>query len=166
MPKMWAYMCSVVLDSFATWWTVAWQTSLSMEFSRQEYWSGLPCPPPTDLSDPGIKPVSPALAGGFFTIVLPGKQCPRYILQKVQKCKNNIQYKLSLSHSQSHKILPVDCFMPCHCFRLFTAVYFLMFFVYHLSLVLFLSLLFLSSFFVWILCWFSLLVPWWVFIVE
>ena len=41
-----------------------------MGFSRQEYWSGLPCPPPGDLTDPGIGPkslVSPALAGGFFT---------------------------------------------------------------------------------------------------
>ena len=41
-----------------------------MGFSRQEYWSGLPCPPPGDLPDPGIKPASlmfPALAGGFFT---------------------------------------------------------------------------------------------------
>ena len=41
-----------------------------MRFSRQDYWSGLPCPPPGDLSDPGIKPespVAPALAGGFFT---------------------------------------------------------------------------------------------------
>ena len=44
--------------------------SLSMRFSRQEYWSGLPCPPPGDLPDPGIKPTSlksPALADGFFT---------------------------------------------------------------------------------------------------
>ena len=42
-----------------------------MRFSRQEYWSGLPCPAPGDLSDPGIKPtslMSVALAGGFFTI--------------------------------------------------------------------------------------------------
>ena len=41
-----------------------------MEFSRQEYWSGLPCPPPGDLPIPGIEPsslMSPALAGGFFT---------------------------------------------------------------------------------------------------
>ena len=53
-----------------TLWTVAGQTPLSMGFSRQEYWSGLPCPPPGDLPDPGIKPVSlrsPALAGGCFT---------------------------------------------------------------------------------------------------
>ena len=48
-------------------WTVACQASLSMEFSRQEYWSGLPFPSPGDLPDPGIKPVSPALAGRFFT---------------------------------------------------------------------------------------------------
>ena len=43
---------------------------LSMGFARQEYWSGLPCPPPGDLPDPGIKSVSLmslALAGGFFT---------------------------------------------------------------------------------------------------
>ena len=55
---------------FAILWTVACQALLSMGFFRQEYLSGLPCPPPGDLSDPGIKPAylrSPALAGGFFT---------------------------------------------------------------------------------------------------
>ena len=51
---------------FATLWTVAHQTRLSMEFARQEYQNGLPCPPP-DLPDPGMKPASSALAGGFFT---------------------------------------------------------------------------------------------------
>jgi len=44
-----------------------------MRFSWQKYWSGLPFPSPGDLPDPGIKPVSPALAGGFFTIEPPGK---------------------------------------------------------------------------------------------
>ena len=51
-------------------WTVASQSSLSMGFSRHEYWSGLPFPPPGDLPDPGIEPVglmSPELAGRFFT---------------------------------------------------------------------------------------------------
>ena len=43
---------------FVTPWTVACQAPLSMGFSRQEYWSGLPCPPPGDLPDPGIKPKS------------------------------------------------------------------------------------------------------------
>ena len=48
---------------FATLWTVACQAPLSMGFSRQEYWSVLPCPPPGDLPDPGIEPasMSPAL---------------------------------------------------------------------------------------------------------
>ena len=44
---------------FATLWTVARQAPLSVGFSRQEYWSELPCPPPGDLPDPGIEPVSP-----------------------------------------------------------------------------------------------------------
>ena len=51
-------------------WIVAHKIPLSMGFSRQEYWSGLPCPPLGDLPDPGTKPTSltsPALAGGFFT---------------------------------------------------------------------------------------------------
>ena len=44
-----------------------------MGFPRQEFWSGLPYLSPGDLSDPGIKPTSPALAGGFFTVEPPGK---------------------------------------------------------------------------------------------
>ena len=61
---------------FATLWTVALQSPLSMGFSRQEYWSGLPFPPPGYLPNPGVKPVSPvspALAGRFFTTEPPGK---------------------------------------------------------------------------------------------
>ena len=58
---------------FSNPWTVAHQTPLFLEFSRQEFWSGLPFPSPGDLLDPGIKPVSPALAGGFFTTEPPGK---------------------------------------------------------------------------------------------
>ena len=67
--------CSVMSDSWRPHGTVAHQASLSMEFSRQEYWGGLPCPPPEDLSDPVIEPasrVSPALAGGVFTAEPPG----------------------------------------------------------------------------------------------
>ena len=47
--------------------TIVCQDPLSMEFSRQEYWSGVPFPSPGDLPDPGIKPWSPAYEGGFFT---------------------------------------------------------------------------------------------------
>ena len=52
------------------------QAPLSMGFSRQEYWSGLPFPPPGDLPHPGIEPMSPTLAGGFFTTEPPGKLFP------------------------------------------------------------------------------------------
>ena len=51
---------------FVTPWTAAHQAPLSMEFSRQEYWSGLPFPPPGVLLDAGIEHVSLTLAGGFF----------------------------------------------------------------------------------------------------
>ena len=65
-------MCAKSLQSclFATLWTTALQAPLSMGFSRQEHWSGLPCPPPGNLPDSGIEHgslMSPAFAGGFFT---------------------------------------------------------------------------------------------------
>ena len=62
--------CTKSLQSCLTlWppWTVARQASLSMGFSRQEYWSGLPFPSPGDLPDPGIKPGSPALEADALT---------------------------------------------------------------------------------------------------
>ena len=69
--------CSVAQSClFATLWTVALQAPLSMGLSRQEYWSGLPLPPPGDLPDPGTEPASPAspaLTGSFFTNKQPGK---------------------------------------------------------------------------------------------
>ena len=61
---------------FESLWTIARQAPLSMRFSRQEYWSGFPCPPPGVLSSPGIEPASPALAGTFFTTEPPGKPSP------------------------------------------------------------------------------------------
>ena len=63
-------------NSFVTPWTVAWQAPPSMGFPREEYWDGLPFPSLGDLPDPGIEPkspMSPALAGGFFTTKPPGK---------------------------------------------------------------------------------------------
>ena len=57
---------------YSTLWTVACQAPLSVGFSRQEYWSGSPCPPPGDLPNVGIKPAflsSSAMAGGFFTTI-------------------------------------------------------------------------------------------------
>ena len=73
MNQLYIYMCMCVcmcvcvpsrfsyVQLFETPWTVAHQAPLSMGFSRQEYWRGLPCPPPGDLPNPGIKPLSPAL---------------------------------------------------------------------------------------------------------
>ena len=64
-------LCCVPL--FLTTWTVAHQASLTMAFFQQEYWSGLPFLLPDDLLDPGIEPVSPKLAGVFFTTEPLGK---------------------------------------------------------------------------------------------
>ena len=65
------YVCVKLCPTlFVTLWTIAHKAPLIMWFSRQEYWSELPCPPPGDLPDSGIKPLSSmssAMAGGFFT---------------------------------------------------------------------------------------------------
>ena len=63
---------SVVSDS-VTPWTVAHQAPLSMGFSRREYWNGLPCSPPEDLSHPGIEPISLALQVGSLLTEPAGK---------------------------------------------------------------------------------------------
>ena len=71
-----ACLCAQLLSYvqlFVTPWTIAHQATLSMKFSRQEYWNGLPFPSPRDLPDPGIKCAPPALTGGFFTTALHGK---------------------------------------------------------------------------------------------
>ena len=62
--------CFSRVQLFVTLWSVACHVSLSMEFFKQQYWSGLPCPSPGDLPNPGIKPaflMSPTLAGRLFT---------------------------------------------------------------------------------------------------
>ena len=73
-----AVSCSVVSDSFATPWTVALQAPLSLRFSRQEYWSGLPFPLPGDLPDPGIEPMSP---------VSPASQADSLVSEPPEKSK-------------------------------------------------------------------------------
>ena len=69
-------------DSPATPWTVACQAPLSIGFPRREHWSGLPFPSPGDLSNPGIQPSSPALAGRFFTAEPPAKPVEYYTAMK------------------------------------------------------------------------------------
>ena len=87
-------VCVCLLSSFSrvqlfvTPWTVAHQAPLSMGFSRQEYWSGVPCPPPGDLHDPGIKPVSPAspaLQADSLSTEPPGKLSVEYKPTLIQK---------------------------------------------------------------------------------
>ena len=63
-------LCLILTSS----WTVACQTPQSMEFSRQEYWSGLPLPSPGDLPDPGIKPRSSALQADSLLLEPPTSQ--------------------------------------------------------------------------------------------
>ena len=65
--------CFSCICLIATSQTIAHQAPLSMGFSRQKCWSGLPFPSPGDLPDPGMEPTAPALAGGFFTTELPRK---------------------------------------------------------------------------------------------
>ena len=112
-------------------WTVAHQFPLSMGFSRQEYWSGLPCPPPGDLPDPGMKPVcllSSVLAGRIFTIVPTGK--PYTTMTKIAMRFSSVQllscvqlfatswtvsYQASLSIANSWsllKLMSIELVMP------------------------------------------------------
>ena len=65
-PAVLNYISHSVMSNSATPWTAAYWSPLSMEFSRQEYWSGLPFPSPGDLPNPGIKPGSPALQEDAF----------------------------------------------------------------------------------------------------
>ena len=81
-------------------WTVARQAPLSLGFSRQEYWKGLPCPPLGDLPDPWIEPgspVSPARAGGFSTTVATW-EAPVIIIT-ITKTEVNVYDALPASHS-------------------------------------------------------------------
>ena len=78
--------CFSHVQLFATLWTVARQAPQSMGFSRQEYWSGLPCFPPGDLPDPGVKPLSPALQVDFFTVEPLGQPLN---IRKLQPGSNN-----------------------------------------------------------------------------
>ena len=71
---------------FATPWSVAYQASLSMGFSRQEYWSGLPFPSPGDLPNPGIKPRSPALQADALPSEPPGKPLSTDIQKEMILC--------------------------------------------------------------------------------
>ena len=101
------YTCMLSLFSrvglFATLWTVALQAPLSMGFSRQEYWSGLTCPPLGDISSPGIEPVSltsPALVGGFFATSDTWKTQRKYKTKLYQNYLNFVLKILGVTQNQ------------------------------------------------------------------
>ena len=71
-------LCARAQSFFMTLWTVANQAPLSIGFSKQEYWSGLPCPPPGDLPNPGTEPMSPALQ--VDSLLLSHWESPIYVL--------------------------------------------------------------------------------------
>ena len=87
----------------ATPWIVAHQAPLSMGFSRQEYWSGLPCPPPRDLPNPGTEPRSPALQADSLSSEPAGKLYLNFqkmydIIEK-RLCKGDVDITLCQLHS-------------------------------------------------------------------
>ena len=73
-PRVWCVQSLSRAQLFATPWIIALQAPLSMEFSRKDYWSGLPFPSPGDLPDPGIEHGSPALQAGSLPSEPLGKQ--------------------------------------------------------------------------------------------
>ena len=95
---------------FATLWTTALPASLSVEFSRQEYWSGLPFPTPRDLSDPGIEsvfPVSSALAGGSLPLAPPGKPIHIHTYIHIHAYTHGVHTHTHWTHTHTHtEILP------------------------------------------------------------
>ena len=104
---------------FVTPWTVAHQAPLSMEFSRHEYWSGLPFPSPEDLPNPGIKPRSPALqADSLYQLshkqcLLPNTNCSPYKLSFSPTKRNCV------IHSQVNRNFPLYMkFCKLYFFRL------------------------------------------------
>ena len=78
----------------ATPWTVAYQVSLSMGFSRQEYWSGLPFPSPGDLPDPGIEPRSPAMQADALPSEPLGK--PQIVYAKIKILHKNLSHLMHI----------------------------------------------------------------------
>ena len=111
--------------TLSTPWTVAYQAPQSMEFSRQEYWGGLPFPSPQDLPHPGIKPTSSVLAGGFFItwirkwqptpILLPGESHGRRSLvgysPPVAKSRTRLS-EFTFTFKNNSKAVCTNCTAP------------------------------------------------------
>ena len=99
---------------FATPWTVACQAPLSLGFSRQEYWSGLPFPSPGDLPDPGIEPGSLALEADALTSEPPGKIFIKVLLKNSKSIKFYTNLILSVFKATYNGYLPIFHELYCH----------------------------------------------------
>ena len=122
---MYPYTCSHLVAECATPLTTAHQVPLSLGFSRQEYWCGLPCPLPGVLPDSGTEPTSPALAGRFFTSKPPGKPFTVLFSSVAQSCPtlcnpmNRSTTGLPVHHqlqefTQTHAHQVGDAIQPSH----------------------------------------------------
>ena len=91
---------------FVTPWTVAYQAPQSMEFSRQEYWSGLPFPSPGDLPNPGMEPRSPTLQEDALPSEPPGKpvDMSKFLKQKVKEESFIPLFFFSLRQASNHRL--------------------------------------------------------------
>ena len=100
--KLFWYRYVIVVVWFVTTWTLAHQSPLSMGFSRQGHWSGLPFPSPGELPDSGIKPASPALAGVFFTAEPLGN--PLDMLPQLKTTERKKEWRRKGSYRKSEMI--------------------------------------------------------------
>ena len=104
------WWCLAVSDSFVTPWTVAYQAPLSMGFSRQESWSGLPFPSSGDLPHPGTESASLALAGDSLPLSQQGGPKPGLLLHKEASHENELACgKGSLTTWQLYQLMSVCC---------------------------------------------------------
>ena len=97
--------------------TSALQAPLSVEFSRQEYWRGLPFPPLRDLPNPGMEPASPALEGGFFPTEPPGKDFPSVWMQGQALLIISVTGSGPLAASLTCHLFPCSCSSGLYSFR-------------------------------------------------
>ena len=106
---------------FATPWTGAHQAPLSVEFFRQEYWSGLPFPSPEDLPNPGTEPTFPALADGFFISELSRKSSHEIthslmsnsvVFSTLTRCSHFLYLVLKHFQQPKGKLTPIKQLLP------------------------------------------------------
>ena len=99
---------------FATLWTIAHQAPLSMGFSRQEYWSGLPFPSPGELPDPGIEPRSPALQADALTSEPPGKPTLQQENRLNEKPRHRNEQRPFTATRKSESVVAQSCLTLCN----------------------------------------------------